>query len=282
MFKFGPSLLPVVLTAFISQYPMVAVAHLIWDPDSQTPPRNEQGGSCGEPTGNITRFKPGETITTTFNVLITHEPTVSIAFAEQNDEGFDETILATAVPAPYGLNTVTFTLPDIECDACSLKIYQVNYSSCTDIQLLSEGNHAPTVTLEVIQDGVEVERVAPEGGIVNVHATVIDRDNKSLDDPLAGLTLDWSASDSALIDLAAEDPLLLSFDPSELADGDYAVSLVVLDDGEPVMRGQADFLLQVSAPQIIQLGTANFGYLVVLLGGILIGCGVRCSIRIRA
>ena len=125
--------------------PSVAWAHVaLVDP----PPRSGDNGltaePCGDvaPTGNPKQYMAGETITVTWAIGTSHGGTLRIELAEMNDMGFDEHVLAMDISDAEGMpESADVTLPDIDCDACTLRVIQVNpeednYVSCADVQLM--------------------------------------------------------------------------------------------------------------------------------------------------
>lgn len=126
-------------------------AHTRWDAAGITPPRTNaddiKSGPCGEPrTNSPAVLEAGSTVVLKFETTIFHQGDFRIAFSEANDAGFDEHILAEGIPDYAGerYRSEEVTLPDIECDQCTLQLIQVmrdrtpptNYYSCADIQLV--------------------------------------------------------------------------------------------------------------------------------------------------
>lgn len=125
-------------------------SHTRWDPNGLTPPRtnadNIKTGPCGAArTGNPTVLESGATITVEFESTIFHQGDLRIAFSEANDEGFDEHVLVNDIQdfADQRYRSQEITLPDLECEQCTLQLIQVmrdrnpptNYYSCADITL---------------------------------------------------------------------------------------------------------------------------------------------------
>lgn len=115
-----------------------AKAHIILDSDGSTPPRNTGGVSCGTAGDSPAVFAPGSRITVDYIVGVKHGDTIRIDFAEANDQGFNEHVLAEFA-SHFGAGQKTVTLPDIECDACTLRITETGYTSCADIRLVTQG-----------------------------------------------------------------------------------------------------------------------------------------------
>lgn len=123
----------------------------------------QKSGPCGvaggQKTSNVTVFEPGETITVTWDETINHPGHYRISFDADGDDDF-------VVPASYtdfnsapsvlvddiadqagGSYAQQITLPDIECESCTLQLIQVMldkppygdgndvYFQCADIAL---------------------------------------------------------------------------------------------------------------------------------------------------
>lgn len=146
-----PSLLPCIALLLSVLTIASAHGHALWSPEGLTPPRtnasNIKSGPCGAArTGNPTVLPSGATITVEFESTIFHEGEFRIAFSEADDLGFDEHVLADNIIDYDGLTERSheITLPDIECDQCTLQLIQVmrdrnppsNYFSCADIALV--------------------------------------------------------------------------------------------------------------------------------------------------
>ena len=138
-----------------------ASAHARWALDGVTPPRNDNAGIKTGPCGGVARttnpavFAPGETITVTWEETIDHQGHFIISFSEANDVGFEQNVLIggpeqlpddqNGTPLPHQFST-TITLPNVECDACTLQLIQYmersmsNYYSCADIKLVVGGD----------------------------------------------------------------------------------------------------------------------------------------------
>lgn len=127
------------------------LAHTRWDPSGLTPGRSNRddikSGPCGESRGNNpTVLEAGSTVELSFESTIYHQGYFRIAFSPANDQGFDNYILAENIQDVQGqrYRTATVTLPDMECDDCTLQLIQSmldrptpsNYFHCADIQLV--------------------------------------------------------------------------------------------------------------------------------------------------
>ncbi len=147
--------------------PVLAEAHLrLTDPlprygDSQ------KAGPCGVANGvragNVYTFAPGETITIKWNEFINHPGHFRISFDADGDDdfvnpaGYDDlnsapSVLADGIADKAGGDyTYDITLPDVECDNCTLQVIQVMtdkppygdgndiYYQCVDLVLTKGG-----------------------------------------------------------------------------------------------------------------------------------------------
>lgn len=138
-------------------------SHTRWNPDGELKPRQRADGSYPDdiktgPCGDLPRSEnpveliAGSTIEVEFQSTIYHQGAFRIAFAQANDEGFDDNVLVDNIPDdPNQTNrSVSITLPDVTCEACTLQLIQsmldrnppTNYFSCTDIRLV-DGSAQP-------------------------------------------------------------------------------------------------------------------------------------------
>ncbi|MCA9649892.1 MAG: lytic polysaccharide monooxygenase [Myxococcales bacterium] len=133
----------------------------------QPPPRTTDsliGAPCGqgEVTGPRTVFEPGQTIQVQWEQYISHLGIFRLAFSPNDDEGFDDNVLATVDDDPaQQLYELEITLPSCTCDDCTLQLYQTpgsgGYYSCADIELRApEGMSVPQCPQASVGD--------PEGG----------------------------------------------------------------------------------------------------------------------
>lgn len=124
--------------------PSVAWAHVVLvDPAPRSGENGLVAEPCGDvaPTGNPVQLTAGDTITVSWAVGQSHGGSLRIDFAEMGDMGFDDNILAMDVSDAEGMpDSMDVTLPNVNCDACTLRIIQINpdeanYVSCADVQL---------------------------------------------------------------------------------------------------------------------------------------------------
>lgn len=148
-----------ILTACLAVFACEQVsAHTRWKPGGVLSPRADaQGvhptdlkfGPCGNlpRSPNPARLTSGATIDVEFESNIFHQGYFRIAFSLADDTGFDRHVLIDDIPdyATQVDRSLSLTLPDVECDTCTLQLIQVmmdrtpptNYYSCADIQLVS-------------------------------------------------------------------------------------------------------------------------------------------------
>lgn len=126
--------------------PMEARAHLdMTSPVSRYGPDTLKTGPCGvaggERSANINYFEPGQTIDVEWDEYVNHPSHYRIAFDEDGDDDFvdpatmqeyysNDTVLLDAIEddsPTYPLYRVSITLPDVECDNCTLQLIQVMY-----------------------------------------------------------------------------------------------------------------------------------------------------------
>lgn len=124
-----------------------ALAHISLDlpadrdcPDEKNAPC---GSGCDARSGNVTAFEPGATITVSWTETIDHESHYRISFDDdgnddfQDPTGYDDIQANPTLPVlldgiedrdgTRNTYSVQVTLPDIECDNCTLQLIQVMY-----------------------------------------------------------------------------------------------------------------------------------------------------------
>jgi hypothetical protein len=137
--------------------------------DRRSANSNLKRGPCGQNTnrrdGAVSVFAPGETISVSFTEYVNHTGYYRVAFDVDGDDGFpvfsgrnvseegDEPLVNCPVDGNVilaydfedrmrGVHTLDVTLPDVECDTCTLQVIQFMYGSprpyyfqCADIAL---------------------------------------------------------------------------------------------------------------------------------------------------
>ncbi len=118
-----------------------------------------------------------------------------------------------------------------------------------------EQNEAAEVSLTALQNALDRRLVVTGDGTVVITAAVSDPN------PGDTHTYDWSASNSALIDIPDSNDATFVFDPALLADGFYKVRLTVTDNGTPNLATDSELLLEVvsTAPALGALDSDNDG-----------------------
>ena len=138
------------LAALVLVTPSLASAHVaMTSPTPRNGENNLTTGPCGDVAAGKapTVFTAGETISVAWEVGQSHGGALRIDFASADDTGFEMNVVAMDVAdgddSPIMMD---IELPDIECEACTLRVTQLNpdeddYYSCADVQLLaSEGS----------------------------------------------------------------------------------------------------------------------------------------------
>ena len=145
-----------VLSLLVGFPPTGARAHLdMTNPVSRYGPDILKRGPCGAPGGersaNINYFEPGETIEVEWNEYVDHPSHYRIAFDQDGDDDFvdpafidpvtmqelysNDAVLLDGIedkPPSDPLYRVSVTLPDVECDNCTLQVIQVMYDKLED------------------------------------------------------------------------------------------------------------------------------------------------------
>lgn len=125
----------------------------------------QKDGPCGQTGGvrgaTVGVFEPGQTITVRWTETVDHTSHYRIAFDVDGDDDFvpptdrddlynSSTVLVDAIPdGSGGTYAQTVTLPNIECERCTLQLIQVmygsgNYFQCADIAIRRAGGPGPS------------------------------------------------------------------------------------------------------------------------------------------
>jgi hypothetical protein len=130
---------------------LTAQGHALWDPNGLIKPRSNRDdiktGPCGVArTNTAVTLAAGSTINLEIERTIYHQGYFRIAFSPASDQGFDSNVLVERFPETSAQRyySISVTLPDVECQACTLQLIQVmldrnpptNYYSCADIRLV--------------------------------------------------------------------------------------------------------------------------------------------------
>lgn len=105
--------------------------------------------------------------------------------------------------------------------------------------ILREANLAPQVALTLLQDGETVDTLESGTGEAQLFYQVSDAN------PDDTHTLDWSASDTSLLDASSVADNYLSIDLTRLDAGSYIAVLTATDDGDGQLTGTAQFSVVV-------------------------------------
>jgi hypothetical protein len=150
--------LPLSLLVLVLLAPRLAHAHIAMTfPTPRTEEQKEAPcGTTGSARGDtVAVFRPGETISITWNETVDHAGHYRIAFDDDGDDDFvspagdDDVYNSPAVLADMiaddvgGSYSFEITLPDVECERCTIQLVQVmygsgNYFQCADIALRSD------------------------------------------------------------------------------------------------------------------------------------------------
>lgn len=111
--------------------------------------------------------------------------------------------------------------------------------------VITEGNIAPKVQLQAIQNNRPVTTVTRQDGPVTLSAII--RDGNILDQH----TTVWASSDNSLVDIDSESSTL-TFEPANLAIGIYSARITVTDNASPSASITTNFTLKIiqSAPTL--------------------------------
>lgn len=127
---------------------------------NKIPPCGAEGSSR---TATVTEFRPGETITVTWDEYVDHPGHYRIAFDSDGNDDFPmpnnpdddfPSVLVDQIPDRQGggLYEQQVTLPDVECDNCTLQLIQIMttqvpynsfYFQCADITLSANAPPSP-------------------------------------------------------------------------------------------------------------------------------------------
>jgi len=182
--------------------PSVASAHLdLLDPPARYDRRELKDGPCGIMGGAqgepVAIYEPGETITITIEEYIDHPSHYRVAFDDDGDDDYQDpvcvehcesgpetpvfapseggVILADQIPDSADVvQSFEVTLPDVECDRCTLQVIQVMYDKkpitsggndiyyhCADIVMVRD---AETMDLGVVPTRPDLGPARPDGG----------------------------------------------------------------------------------------------------------------------
>jgi hypothetical protein len=184
-----------------------------------------------------------------FSKVLILQDTVSILTAPTDTTNYNVGDMIGSASVIYSGSGATYTAQSlVNGNTYYFKIFafdsSMNYAAGVEMNVTlaaSPGNLAPAVSLISEQSQTVTTRVLQDAGNVIVQVTVTDPN------PLDNHSVDWSSTDSRLVDvdLSANN---FTFDPSGLAAGNYVVGVEVSDDGVPVQSSTATLIMEVVAP----------------------------------
>ncbi|MEM9492309.1 MAG: SCE4755 family polysaccharide monooxygenase-like protein [Myxococcota bacterium] len=123
--------------------PATASAHITLTYPTNRYGEQQKQGPCGvtggERSQNVTVLEPGSTITLAWDETINHPSHYRISFDMDGDDDFadpvtmqqlytNDSVMVDGLPDfDLGSHEYTITLPDVECDNCTLQLIQVMY-----------------------------------------------------------------------------------------------------------------------------------------------------------
>ena len=111
---------------------------------------------------------------------------------------------------------------------------------------ISERNVAPTVAIELSQQGVESSLIYGDLGQVTLAVSIEDPNPEDLH------TIDWSMMDNRLVRIPNDNDQAFIFDPTELSEGVYGVSVSISDDAveSSTVKQELAVSLKVESPDL--------------------------------
>ncbi|WP_276669646.1 GLUG motif-containing protein [Thalassolituus oleivorans] len=111
-------------------------------------------------------------------------------------------------------------------------------------------NQAPSVTLTLMQDDLDVENIMAGDGDIVLEANITDPDESDRH------TLTWTYEG---ITKTTESDNRISLDSADLPEGEYTVSVVVTDNHYPPLSAEASITFWVYAPAVVDPAPGNTG-----------------------
>ena len=155
-------------------------------------------------------------------------------------EGEQVSIPFSLVNDGAGEGPETFTVRLVEPSGASL-------SAISELAVtISERNVAPIVSIELSQQGVESSLIYGDLGQVTLAVSIEDPNPEDLH------TIDWSMMDNRLVRIPNGDDREFIFDPTELSEGVYGVSVSISDDAveSSTVKQELAVSLQVKSPEL--------------------------------
>ena len=111
---------------------------------------------------------------------------------------------------------------------------------------ISERNVAPIVSVELSQQGIESSLIYGDLGQVTLAVSIEDPNPEDLH------TIDWSMMDNRLVRIPNDDDQAFIFDPTELSEGVYGVSVSISDDAveSSTVKQELAVSLKVESPDL--------------------------------
>lgn len=119
-------------------------------------------------------------------------------------------------------------------------------------------NAKPVVSLTVSQNGTPVTTVYNDKGRVSIKAIIED------DSDVSQATISWAGTDARVVD-TDQLPDTVTFDPSLLSTGQYAIRVTVADNGNPPQTTSTEMSLALSSSNSEGAGAGSMGHLGLLL-----------------
>jgi hypothetical protein len=154
-------------------------AHARFSAGKQLKPRDNNDGLKTGPCGGVAQLPENERVTLTAgeSILVEWEETIEhpgwyrLAWSPDGETGYDDNIIADNIsdttgsvtrsdPTTWHRYSKTITVPDTECDKCSIQLIQVmnenpanprNYYSCADVRIVKADSTAAKPAMPVIK-----------------------------------------------------------------------------------------------------------------------------------
>ena len=155
-------------------------------------------------------------------------------------EGEQVSIPFSLVNDGAGEGSETFTVRLVEPIGASL-------SATSELTVtISERNVAPIVSLELSQQGIESSLIYGDLGQVTLAVSIEDPNPEDLH------TIDWSMMDNRLVRIPNDNDREFTFDPTELSEGVYGVSVSISDDAteSSTVKQELAVSLKVESPDL--------------------------------
>ena len=155
-------------------------------------------------------------------------------------EGEQVSIPFSVVNDGAGEGPETFTVRLVEPNEASL-------SASSELTVtINELNMAPIVSIELSQKGIESSLIYGDLGQVTLAVSIEDPNPEDLH------TIDWSMMDNRLVRIPNDNDREFIFDPTELSEGVYGVSVSISDDAveSSTVKQEQSVSLKVESPDL--------------------------------